>query len=112
MTVEHLCANCGSPRHYQTFCPYKKRKPISKRGKQTILYETFRDTVAKPYLDKKYGHVCSVKTCDVTDSLDVDHIKTRGGHSALKMDVKNLRYLCRPHHRQVTDGEVLKFKKR
>ncbi len=93
-----LCSNCGSEYHYQTFCPYKKNKAIKQRGKKTEIYETFRDKVAKPYLDKKYGHVCSFKGCTETENLDVDHIKTRGAHPELKMDVKNLRYLCRYHH--------------
>lgn len=93
-----LCTVCGSKYHYQTFCPFKKKKAISQRGKQTLLYEAFRDTVAIPYLDKKYGHVCSYKGCTKTEGLDVDHIKTRGAHAELKFDVKNLRYLCRGHH--------------
>jgi len=112
MSVEHLCSICGSNKHYQTFCPFKKRKPIAQRGKQTKIYETFRDTVAKQYLDKKYGHVCSVRSCEVSDQLDIDHILTRGAHPELKLDVKNLRYICRPHHRMVTDGIQLSFKRR
>lgn len=103
MPKQIICSNCGSNRHYQTFCPWKKRKPISQRGKQARLWETFRDKVAIPYLDKKYGHVCSIKGCTETKNLDVDHIKKRGSHPHLKFDVKNLRYLCRPHHIQETD---------
>jgi len=102
-----ICKNCGSNKHYQTFCPFKKQKPIPKIGKETLLYNTFRDTVAKPYLDKKYGHICSVKTCTQTEALEVDHIKTRGAHHELKFDVKNMRYLCHTHHREVTDGKLI-----
>lgn len=106
-TAQTRCAKCQLARSNA-----KPPKPISKRGKQTRLYETFRDKVAIPHLDKKYGHVCSVVGCDKTDNLDVDHILTRGAHPELKFDVKNLRYVCRPHHRQITDGEILKFKRR
>ncbi len=56
--MKNLCKICDSPYHYQTFCPRKKKKPIKKRGKQTIDYEKWRDTVAKPYLTSKYGYVC------------------------------------------------------
>jgi len=105
MPIKKLCTNCGSTYHYQTFCPYKKRKLIPKKGRETKLYETFRDKVAKPYLDKKFGHVCAVTWCGITEGLEVDHIKTRGSRPDLKFDVKNLRYLCGPHHREVTDGK-------
>jgi hypothetical protein len=101
-----LCTNCGSKYHYQTFCPYKKKKAISQRGKQTLLYEAFRDTVAKPYLDNKYGHVCSYKGCTRTEGLDVNHKKSRGAHAELKFELKNLEYLCREHHSLFTDGKL------
>jgi|SRR6185503_5812056 len=101
-----LCTECGSKFHYQTFCPYKKKKPIPKIGKETELYNTFRDTIAKPYLDEKYGHICSVKECGMTERLEVDHVKTRGAHHELKFELKNLRYLCHDHHRLQTDGKL------
>lgn len=110
MAVKKLCANCGSQWHYQTFCPYKTRKPIPQRGKHAKLWETFRDKVAKPYLDKKYGHICNEKACLVTDQLDVDHVKERGSNPGLRYDVKNVQYLCRPHHREKTDGKKLSYK--
>lgn len=76
----------------------RSQKPIRQRGKQHAKWITFRDKVAIPYLDKKYGHVCSVAGCSETQRLDVDHIKPRGSHPELTFDVTNLRYLCRPHH--------------
>lgn len=112
MAVKILCKNCGSMFHYQTFCPYKKRKPISQRGKHAKLWETFRDKVAKPYLDKKYGHICNERTCAVTDPLDVDHVRERGSNPELRYDVKNVQYLCREHHRQKTDGKKLSYKRK
>lgn len=78
-------------------CTVKNAKPIPQRGKQARMWETFRDKVAIPYLDKKFGHVCSVAGCNET-KVDVDHIKGRGSHPHLRYDVKNLRYLCRKHH--------------
>lgn len=64
--------------------------------------------MAKPYLDKKYGHACSVKGCEITESLEVDHKKTRGSRHDLKFDVKNVQYLCFYHHRLKTDGKPYK----
>jgi predicted restriction endonuclease len=100
--LKPLCKNCDSPYHYQTFCPQKKRKPIAARGKHAKLWEVFRDKVAIPYLDKKYGHVCSVAGCSETKNLDVDHIKNRGSNPDLRYDVKNCQYLCRAHHAEKT----------
>lgn len=91
-----LCTICGSKFHYQTFCPYKKNKPIIKRGKKTLEYEYFRDNIAKPYLDNKYGHKCY--QCGSTKQLDVHHKKNRGSHISEKMNVVNLIYLCRSCH--------------
>lgn len=102
-TTQTLCGACYYAR--ATSKPPKQRKPlrrsqkpIAQRGKQARKWETFRDKVAIPYLDKKYGHVCSVEGCTQTQNLDVDHIKPRGSHPELRYDVTNLRYLCRAHH--------------
>lgn len=106
MPKEVICANCGSNRHYKTFCPWQKRKPIPQKGKHARLWQTFRDEVARPYLDKKYGRICSVKGCAETENLDVDHKQGRGSHPGLRYDVKNMQYMCRPHHIQKTDGKL------
>jgi hypothetical protein len=95
------CNYCGK-RSYSEWCvSHKPRKPITKRGKRTIEYEKWRDKVAKPYLDKQYGRKCSVAGCLNID-LDVDHIITRGSRPDLKMELSNLRYLCRLHHQKRT----------
>lgn len=117
-TLKRICSNCGSQYHYQTFCTYKRResiavntplprqtKPISKHGKHAKLWVTFRDKVAIPYLDKKYGHVCAQDGCNESEHLDVDHIKNRGSNPDKRYDIHNLQYLCRPHHRAKTDGK-------
>lgn len=102
-TITRLCPRCRIKRASNKQVAQRKplpraRNPIPQRGKHAKKWETFRDKVAKPYLDKKYGRVCSVEGCDVTNPLDVDHIKSRGAHPELRYEVTNLRYLCRPHH--------------
>lgn len=106
-TIQRLCGTCSrakvSRSRPKPRTPLKRsQKPIRQRGKAAKQWETFRDKVARPYLDKKFGRVCSVEGCGVTENLDVDHVKTRGAHPELRYDVTNLRYLCRPHHVQVT----------
>ncbi len=98
------CKHCDSHLHSSFYCFRKPRKPISQRGERAIEYEKWRDTVAKPYLDKKFGHVCSVLGCNATQ-VDVDHIKNRGSNPHLKMKLDNVQYLCRAHHREKTDHE-------
>ena len=109
MAIERLCKICGIKiTVYNTIqnkcraCTLKNAKPIPQRGKHVKLWETFRDKVAIPYLDKKYGHVCAVKGCGETRNLDVDHIKNRGSNPNLRYDVKNVQYLCRKHHMEKT----------
>lgn len=112
-SAQTRCADCQNKRSKaKPPTPLKRStKPIKKKGKATIVYERWRDVVAKPYLDKRFGHVCFAKECDAVEALEVDHIKTRGARHDLKMDVKNVRYLCHGHHRLVTDGAKLSFKK-
>ncbi len=92
------CNICGK-RAYSEYCvQHKPRKPIkvnklpNKKGKKTITYEHWRDTVAKPYLDNTFRHKCA--DCGATEGLTVDHIRTRGSRADLKMDLKNVQYLC------------------
>lgn len=92
-TVQSLCPKCAAKKYFN-----KPRKPINKRGKRTIEYEKWRDKVAKPYLDKTYGHKCSRIGCFETEYLEVDHVKTRGSRADLKMELSNVRFLCRLHH--------------
>ncbi len=68
-------------------------RKVGRRGKEYIKW---RDNVAIPYIDKKFGHVCS--ECGRGGSLDVAHIQKRGSHPSLKMDLKNVKYLCRGCH--------------
>lgn len=102
-----FCTNCQSPFHTKTFCPYIKRKAIAKRGKKTLAYEQWRDEVAKPYLDKTYGHECAAchgERCG-NRQLDVDHIENRGSHPTKRMELNNVQYLGRfPCHVEKTNG--------
>lgn len=124
MGVQRLCKSCGRSiiiwNTAQTRCPKcqqarskaKPPKPIRKQGKHAQLWKTFRDQVARPYLDKKYGIKCA--DCGVLPPTkddgtfyrhDVDHIKSRGSSPDLRYDVKNLEYRCRSCHRRKTDGK-------
>lgn len=102
-----LCSNCGSNKHYQTFCTWKKRKPIAKKGKRTIEYEAWRDIIARPYLIKKYGEVCAAcggARCG-NKQLDVEHKKNRGSHPELKMVLSNVQLMGRfPCHYEKTNN--------
>lgn len=88
---------------------HKPRKAINQKGKKTQAYESWRDQVAKPYLDKKYGRVCAEcggSRCG-NKQLDVDHINKRkmGGAQSLSMDLNNVQYLGRyPCHMEKDGG--------
>ena len=103
-TLQTRCPKCQyarqkPPKRYE----FKQRKPIKQRGKEYKRWELFREKIAIPYLDKKYGHVCSC--CGVGGALDVDHIQNKGSHFDLKYDLSNLQFLCRfPCHYKKTAG--------
>jgi DNA-directed RNA polymerase subunit RPC12/RpoP len=124
MPVLRMCKDCGRSivvfNTAQTRCPNcqlarskakprkplpRSTKPIRKVGKETLKYNTWRDTIAIPYLTKRFGYKCF--NCGRDDvKLDVDHIKTRGARHDLKFDVKNVRFACRDCHRKLTDGKL------
>ena len=93
------CSVCGK-RAYSDFCmQHKPRKRIAQKGKQSKEYDTWRDEVAKPYLDATYGRVCADcggKRCG-NRQLDVDHIRKRGmgGARSKTFDINNVQYLGR-----------------
>lgn len=105
--IERLCKECGKsfPQYNTTVticqvCAFnrysKPAKPITRIGKRTKEYNKWRLESAVPYLDNKYGHKCAI--CGADGKLDVDHIKKRGSHPELKMELTNVRWLCRPCH--------------
>jgi hypothetical protein len=91
-------ANCPNKTTKGDLCFYHRpRKPINQRGKKTIEYEEWRDTVARPYLIKTFGNQCAEckgVRCG-NKQLDVDHKKKRGSNPHLKMDLKNVQLLGR-----------------
>ncbi len=96
------CKYCGLTTHYPYQCRLNPKKPkrIRRYGKKTIAYNEWRDTIARPYLIEKYGNKCAM--CGETWRLDVDHIQKRGSHPELKMNLENVRLLCRPCHIDIT----------
>ena len=105
--MARTCLRCDA-RCYGDYCfrhkprkPIQQRKPIPKKGKRQIAYEEWRDTVAKPYLDRVFGHQCV--DCGATTELHVDHIKNRGSHIELKMELSNVQYLCWDCHYMKTN---------
>ncbi len=93
-------------------------KPIAQRGKKTIQYERWRDTIARPHLIRVYGNICqeckrkartyyNEETGETkTENLDVAHIIGRGHDASMKMVITNVRLLCRDCHRLETDGKL------
>lgn len=105
-----ICKSCGEAGHWQSFCwrkaktvPKAKKRP-SPIGKKGLAYIEWRDTVAKPYLDKKFGHRCYRKWCRATGDLDVGHILGRGSNPKLRMELTNVRWVCRKHHIEEHNG--------
>lgn len=101
------CKHCGALGHYAFQCFYRRKvvakvkRRIRSFGKQSVEYMIWRDTVAIPYLIETYGYKCA--SCGKEEHLDVDHIKGRGSHPELKMEVTNVQFLCRRCHRIKTD---------
>jgi len=97
------CKICKEPfRQYSSLqnkcyrCTIEKTKPITKQGKRSLEYEEWKKKVAIPYLNKTQGKFCSecMREPDNNYRLEVDHIKKRSTHPELRMDLKNIRYLC------------------
>ena len=105
--MSKVCKWCGSVEHYAYVCfkrpqkPIKVRRGIRKFGPKAMKYAEWRDTTAIPFLDEWYGHKCV--DCGRTDNLDVDHVKNRGSHPELIMDLNNVMYRCRICHIKKTD---------
>lgn len=115
------CKICSSPWHTPMF--HKERKPLPRpmapikrdkrpkqRGKRSYELSDWVSGVARPYLIENYGEVCNVLGCYQANALDVDHVVNKGSHPELRMFLGNVQFLCRPHHREKTDGKVLQYK--
>lgn len=94
------CKHCQKTGHFPYQCRQNPKKPkrIKQKGKRTIEYEHWRDTVAKPYLDKTSGHRCV--ECGTSEGLDVAHKATRGSRADLKMVLSNVQWKCRTCHQK------------
>ena len=77
-----------------------KKKTPNKIGRRGMEYIVWRDTIARPYLDATYGRKCA--SCGKHGQLDVQHIKKRGSHPDLRMELSNVEYLCRSCHIKAT----------
>lgn len=127
MAIQRLCKSCGrSTIVYstaQTRCPKcqlkrSKQKPskIKQRGERGERYLVWRDTVARPYLENRYGRDCAwckapPQVNEQTGEIgwhDIDHIKERGSKPSLKMDVHNIQFLCRGCHIKKTEKKLKK----
>lgn len=116
-TYSSLQTRCPDCQRKRDALKKKPRKPIAQRGERTILYEKWRDTIARPHLRRVYGDIC--QECgrrarvwyddegrEHRENLDVAHIIGRGRDASQKMNIKNVRLLCRDCHRLETDGKL------
>lgn len=96
------CKYCQATTHYPYKCKLNPKKPkrIKQIGRRGLKYNDWRDNVAKPYLIAKNGYKCVI--CGSQKKLDIDHILKRGSHPELKMDLNNVRFLCRSCHIDIT----------
>ncbi len=94
------CAECGSPFHYQTFCPFKKRKAIAvnklpnkigKAGKRTQKAVQQWKKSQRPNHEGYY--ICYMCGAWVT-YLVAEHVKSKARHPELRADPNNLKPTC------------------
>lgn len=122
MSIQRMCKDCGRSiivySTVQTRCPKcqiarqkpKVYKPIKQVGKETERYNAWRDTIARPYLEQRFGRACSFcklpapvnEETGIEGWHQVDHINKRGSHIKQKFDVHNVRFLCDKCHKEIT----------
>ena len=71
---------------------------INPRGNATLIYESWKHTIAIPYLEATFPHTCALG-CGETNQLDVGHILPRSTRPDLKMELTNVRWECRSSNR-------------
>lgn len=104
-----LCSICDSPYHYQTFCPFKKKKAIPKQSAKEQEYQIWKEEIARPILIERDGNKCSCcgRPARRGEKLDIEHTLTKGSRPDLKRDLDNMKLFCRfPCHRNKTDGKI------
>lgn len=103
-----FCKSCLREGHYKTFCPFTRRKPINKRSTKQEQYDTWLESVARPFLIQRDGNycICCKRAAKVGEKLDIEHTLTKGSRPDLKRDLNNLTLMCRfPCHRSKTDAK-------
>jgi len=103
------CKICGSDRHYQTFCPRKPRKPLTRTQKplkRTRLKKIGKITrrwfeVRKDWFAIHKGpYFCYISSEPLAlEDVQLDHVKSRSRHPELRYDLDNLRPICSDHNK-------------
>jgi len=87
------CKACGSTAHTAFTCPWKRRKPLSKRGKVTKKWLATRDLWLEhnkaPYYFCHYCDKMMTRT-----QLTLDHYESRSRHPELRFALNNLVPCC------------------
>lgn len=99
-----VCTICASPYHYQTFCPYKPKQPITTRRKLNGIGKQGKRTataVAKWKRTQKPSHE-GYYTCyiggDKIPYLVAEHPYSKARHPELR-DTQKLEPVCSEHNR-------------
>lgn len=119
-----VCTFCGGQGHIADRCYKKPRKlpkngnPLSRPNRPIVVrralpkqsqkekdYQQWKETVARPFIIKRDGNMCSccMRPAYEGEKLDIDHIKGKGSHPSLKRDLDNFQLLCRVCHQRKTD---------
>ena len=95
--MSKTCKICNK-RAYSDYCfQHKPRKRITTQGRKATAYQAWRDEVAIPYLEAKFGRVCALcggSRCK-NRQLDVDHIIKRSKRPDLVMSLDNVQFAGR-----------------
>ena len=90
------CTYCGETNHTSITCFKKPKKRIKQRGKQSLRYEEWRNTIAYPYVYEKQNGRCLDSNVKLDYGRgDLHHTKGRG---EFKYDKKTLVLLTRKAH--------------
>lgn len=79
-------------------------KRIKQRSAKEIEYQTWKETVARPYLIERDGNNCSCckRPAATNEKLDIEHTLGKGSHPELKRNLDNLTLMDRICHHYKT----------